>query len=97
MKRRTMQVRRLIKSSNESLGPICLCKLSFGIFRVPQLRYQLGDSTLKSLHLRGLKGRKLRHYCIHEIQKPNECISNVWPKMADKYAPAMIKSWVWPV
>ena len=32
----TMQLRRLIKSSNESLGP--LGKLSPGIFGVPQLR-----------------------------------------------------------
>ena len=34
-----MQLRRLIKSSNESLGPY-LGKLSFGIFRVPQLKYR---------------------------------------------------------
>ena len=33
-----MQLRRLIKSSNESLGPY----LSSGIFRAPELRYQGG-------------------------------------------------------
>ena len=37
-----MQLRRLIKSSNECLGP-----LSFGIFRVPQLRYQGGTVPQK--------------------------------------------------
>ena len=35
-----MQLRTLLKSSNESLGPICLGSLSFGIFRAPELRYQ---------------------------------------------------------
>jgi hypothetical protein len=37
-----MQLRRLINSSNESLDHICLGKLSFGIFRAPQLRYHGG-------------------------------------------------------
>ena len=50
---KTMQLRRLIKSSNESLEPY-LGNLSFGIFRAPELRYQGGYNTLKSPGLIGL-------------------------------------------
>ena len=40
-----MQLKRLIKSSNESLGPY----LSSGIFRAPELRYQLVKTETPSL------------------------------------------------
>ena len=70
-----MQLRRLIKSSNESLGPYLL---SSGIFRNPELRYQDGVctnnpapySTSKSQHLIGLtslidsSGKSVEFYLI---------------------------------
>ena len=47
-----MQLRRLIKSSNESLGLICLGNLRFAIFRAPEMpRGSPGYSTSKSLNL----------------------------------------------
>ena len=45
-----IQLRRLIKSSNESLGPCLFEKLSFGFFRVPQLRYQGRVSVAPTLY-----------------------------------------------
>ena len=44
-----MQLRRLIKSSNECLGP-----MSFGIFRVQQPRYQGGGGQTPPSHGIGL-------------------------------------------
>ena len=50
-----MQLRRLIKSSNESLGLICLGNLRSAIFRAPEMpRGSPGYSTSKSLDLIGL-------------------------------------------
>jgi hypothetical protein len=48
----TMQLRRLIKSSIESLGPYLFGKFKFWNFLAPELRYA-GYNTLKSPYLIG--------------------------------------------
>ena len=45
-----MQLRRLIKSSNESLGPYLFENLSFGIFSAPELRYKASNKVKPKSH-----------------------------------------------
>ena len=50
-----LQLRRLIKSSNESLGPYMFGKIEFWNFQGPRAEIPGGDSTSKSPGLIGLR------------------------------------------